>query len=55
VPVDAASVEDWRRSIESLYPQLRERSDFDKPLFDELMSALADYRKSHPEASAGAR
>jgi TRAP-type C4-dicarboxylate transport system substrate-binding protein len=55
VPVDAASVEDWRRSIESLYPQLRERSDFDKPLFDELMSALADYRKSHPEASSGAR
>ncbi|HET7132544.1 MAG TPA: TRAP transporter substrate-binding protein DctP, partial [Gammaproteobacteria bacterium] len=55
VPVDASDVEGWRRSIESLYPQLRERPDLDKPMFDELMSTLADYRKSHPETSAGAR
>ena len=48
VPVNASDVETWRKTIEALYPQLRERADFDKPLFDELMSTLADYRKSHP-------
>ena len=50
VSVDRANVEGWRRTVEALYPQLRERPDFDKPMFDELMGILADYRKSHPEA-----
>jgi TRAP-type transport system periplasmic protein len=55
VSVNAAEVEGWRHTVEALYPQLRDRPDFDKPLFDELASTLADHRKSHPEAASGAR
>lgn len=48
VSVNAADVEGWRRTVEGLYPQIRERPDVDKPMFDELSVVLADYRKSHP-------
>jgi TRAP-type C4-dicarboxylate transport system substrate-binding protein len=48
VSVNAADVDGWRRTVEALYPQLRERPDVDKSLFDELSATLADYRKAHP-------
>jgi TRAP-type C4-dicarboxylate transport system substrate-binding protein len=48
VSVNAADVDGWRRTVEALYPQLRERPDLDKALFDELSATLADYRKAHP-------
>jgi hypothetical protein len=48
VPVERADVEGWRRSVEALYPQIRERPDFDKPMFDELSATLGEYRKAHP-------
>jgi TRAP-type C4-dicarboxylate transport system substrate-binding protein len=48
VSVNAADVEGWRRTLEGLYPQIRERPDVDKQLFDELRAILAEYRKAHP-------
>jgi TRAP-type C4-dicarboxylate transport system substrate-binding protein len=49
VTVDAADVEGWRRTIEGIYPQLRERPDIDAAMFDELLTTLAEYRRAHPE------
>lgn len=48
VSVNASDVEGWRRTVEGLYPQIRERPDVDKAMFDELRAVLADYRKAHP-------
>jgi TRAP-type C4-dicarboxylate transport system substrate-binding protein len=48
VDVDNASVANWRKTIEGLYPKLRTRPDLDAALFDEIVSLLADYRRSHP-------
>jgi TRAP-type C4-dicarboxylate transport system substrate-binding protein len=48
VAVNAADVEGWRRTVEGLYPQIRERPDVDKQMFDELRALLAEYRKAHP-------
>jgi TRAP-type transport system periplasmic protein len=53
VPVNAADVAEWRRTVEGIYPELRKRPDIDGPLFDELLGLLADYRRTHPEAAAG--
>ena len=50
VTVNAADVEGWRSTIESIYPQLRERPDIDPVMFDALFAALAEYRRAHPEA-----
>jgi hypothetical protein len=47
--VNSADVDVWRRTIEGIYAQLRDRPDIDKPLLDELLAILADYRRSHPE------
>jgi TRAP-type C4-dicarboxylate transport system substrate-binding protein len=48
VAVNAADVESWRRTIEGIYPQLRERPDIDAAMLDELLGLLADYRRSNP-------
>ena len=48
VTVNEADVEGWRRTIESLYPKLRERSDIDTAMFDRLLAVLAEYRRTHP-------
>jgi len=49
VNVNATDVEGWRRTIEGLYPKLRQRSDIDVPLLDQLLAVLADYRRAHPD------
>ena len=49
VTVDSNDVEGWRRTIAALHPKLRERKEIDVPLFDELLTILADYRRAHPE------
>ncbi len=49
VTVNASDVEGWRRTIEGLYPKLRERPDIDVPLLDQLLAVLADYRRAHPD------
>jgi TRAP-type C4-dicarboxylate transport system substrate-binding protein len=48
VTVDAANVENWRRSIEALFPRVRTRPDIDTAMFDEVLGLLADYRRAHP-------
>jgi len=48
VTVDEADVEGWRKTIENLYPKLRERSDIDTAMFDRLLAVLAEYRRTHP-------
>jgi TRAP-type C4-dicarboxylate transport system substrate-binding protein len=48
VAVDAANVDNWRSTIEGLYPRLRGRPDIDGEMFDELLGILADYRRAHP-------
>jgi hypothetical protein len=42
-------LERWRRTVEGLYPKLRQRSDIDVPLLDQLLAVLADYRRAHPD------
>jgi TRAP-type C4-dicarboxylate transport system substrate-binding protein len=49
VTVNASDVEGWRRTIEGLYPKLRQRSDIDVPLLDQLLAVLAEYRRAHPD------
>jgi len=49
VPVNAADVEGWRRTIENLYPTLRARPDVDTAMFDSLLGVLTDFRRAHPE------
>lgn len=44
VAVDGAAVEEWRRMIEAVYPELRARPDIDDAMFDELLGVLAEYR-----------
>jgi TRAP-type C4-dicarboxylate transport system substrate-binding protein len=48
VPVDAADVTSWRKTIESIHPQLRARPDIDAALFDRLLAILAEHRRAHP-------
>ncbi len=48
VTVDAADVEVWRSTIQSIYPQLRERPDIDAVMFDRMLAVLAEYRRTHP-------
>jgi len=49
VTVNSADVDGWRRTIESLFPKLLERSDIDAAQFDRLLGVLAEYRRTHPE------
>ena len=51
VTVNNSDVEGWRRTVESLYPKLRERPDIDVALLDKLLAALTEYRREHPEQS----
>ncbi len=44
VSVDPEHVPEWRRTIEGLYPELRQRSDIDTTLLDELLALLEEYR-----------
>jgi TRAP-type C4-dicarboxylate transport system substrate-binding protein len=48
VTVNDADVEGWRKTIESLHPQLRTRPDIDAAMFDRMLAALAEYRRTHP-------
>jgi TRAP-type transport system periplasmic protein len=48
VTVEAADVEGWRSTIETIYPKLRERPDIDAAMFDRLLAVLAEYRRTHP-------
>jgi TRAP-type C4-dicarboxylate transport system substrate-binding protein len=50
VTVDAADVASWRSTLEGVWPQLRNRPDFDVAMFDRLLALLAEYRRTHPEA-----
>lgn len=49
VSVNASDVEGWRQTVESLFPKLRQRTDVDVALLDQLLMVLADYRRSHPD------
>jgi TRAP-type C4-dicarboxylate transport system substrate-binding protein len=49
VTVNGSDVEGWRHTIEGLFPKLRERTDVDVALLDQLLMVLADYRRAHPE------
>jgi TRAP-type C4-dicarboxylate transport system substrate-binding protein len=48
VTVNAADVEGWRSTIQTIHPQLRQRPDIDAAMFDRLLAVLAEYRRSHP-------
>jgi TRAP-type C4-dicarboxylate transport system substrate-binding protein len=48
VPVEAADVEGWRRTIETLLPRLRERPEIDAAMLDRLLAVLADHRRANP-------
>ena len=48
VTVKDADLEGWRKTIESIHPQLRMRPDIDAALFDRLLGMLAEYRRAHP-------
>ena len=52
VDVNAADVDEWRKTVEGIYPELRQRPDIDAALFDDLLAALAAYRASHDTATA---
>ena len=53
VPVNPTDVADWRSTISSIYPRLRERDDIDAEFFDELLATLGEYRNSSTAAAAG--
>ena len=44
VPVSPEHLSEWRRTIEDLYPELRQRRDIDTSLLDELLALLEEYR-----------
>ena len=48
VTVDAADVDGWRRTIETLLPRLRERPELDAAMLERLLAVLADYRRANP-------
>jgi TRAP-type C4-dicarboxylate transport system substrate-binding protein len=50
VTVDAADLAGWRSTLEGVWPQLRNRPDFDAAMFDRLLALLAEYRRTHPAA-----
>jgi TRAP-type C4-dicarboxylate transport system substrate-binding protein len=51
VQVDPGPVKEWRRTVASVYPELRRRGDIDGALLDELLGLLDEYRSAHPDAS----
>lgn len=44
VPVNSEDILAWRRTIEGLYPELRQRRDIDANLLNELLALLDEYR-----------
>jgi TRAP-type C4-dicarboxylate transport system substrate-binding protein len=48
VTVNAADVERWRSTIETIHPKLRERPDIDAAMFERLLALLAGYRRARP-------
>lgn len=44
VEVDASEVEGWRRTVEDVHPELKQRPDVDGEMLDELLDVLAEYR-----------
>ena len=48
VTVNAADVDGWRRTIETLLPRLRERPELDAAMLERLLAVLADYRRANP-------
>jgi TRAP-type C4-dicarboxylate transport system substrate-binding protein len=48
VSVNDADVEGWRKTIESIHPQLRQRPDIDAAMFDRMLTVLAEYRRTNP-------
>ncbi len=48
VTVNDSDVAVWRKTIDSIHPQLRARPDIDAALFDRLLALLAEYRRTHP-------
>ena len=48
VTVKDSDLGSWRKTIESIHPQLRARPDIDAALFDRLLAVLAEYRRTHP-------
>ena len=48
VTVDAADVDGWRRTIETLLPRLRERPELDAAMLERLLTVLADHRRANP-------
>ncbi len=44
VPMNPEDIPEWRRTIEGLYPELRQRSDIDTSLLNELLALLEEYR-----------
>lgn len=51
VTVAAADVAGWRSTLEGVWPQLRSRPDIDLAMFERLLALLAEYRRTHPEAT----
>jgi TRAP-type C4-dicarboxylate transport system substrate-binding protein len=47
VAVNEADVEGWRRTIEGLYPRLREHPAIDAAMFARLLDRLAEHRRAH--------
>lgn len=50
VAVNSGDIDDWRRTIEGIFPALRRRSDIDVSLLDEMLEVLAEYRSRAPGA-----
>jgi TRAP-type C4-dicarboxylate transport system substrate-binding protein len=44
VTINMSDIDGWRRTIESIYPDLRGRPDLDTALLEELLGLLAEYR-----------
>lgn len=49
VTVNGTEVDGWRRTIEAIYPRVRERPDVDAALFDRMLAILAAHRAARPE------
>jgi len=41
---DANSIAGWRRTVETIYPELRRRADIDVAMLNELLDVLGEYR-----------
>jgi TRAP-type C4-dicarboxylate transport system substrate-binding protein len=44
VTVDPSNVGPWRATVETIYPELRQRDDIDAELLDRLLALLEEYR-----------